>query len=97
MVRSHWPYRGKRGSVPKRAEARPSREANSRQKRGPATGKTPPWRAERRGHSGNGMLTHDKLERRLARHTLDISRAAKREGGLPGASNNTGDEACPSP
>jgi hypothetical protein len=71
MVRSHWLYRGKRGSVPKRAEARPSREVNSRQKRGPATGKTPPWRAERRGRFGNKALSHEKLERRLARHTLD--------------------------
>jgi hypothetical protein len=72
MVRSHWLYRGKRGSVPKRAEARPSREANSRQKRGPAAGKTPPWRAGRRGRFGNKALSHEKLERRLARHTLDV-------------------------
>jgi hypothetical protein len=59
MVRSHWLYRGKRGSVPKRAEARPLREANSRQKRGPAAGKTPPWRAERRGTLGT-ECTHEK-------------------------------------
>jgi hypothetical protein len=51
MVRSHWLYRGKRGSVPKRAEARPFREANSRQKRGPAAG-----RRRRGAPKGAGIL-----------------------------------------
>ncbi len=60
MVRSHWPcpmlglnrcsergrFTGFFGKV------------NSRQKRGPAAVKTPPWRAERRGRFGNEALTH---------------------------------------
>ena len=46
-------------------------KADSRQKRGPAMDKTPPWRAERRGILGNQGAHTRKLERRLARHTLD--------------------------
>ena len=37
----------------------------------PGCRKTPPWRAERRGHLRKEMLTHGNMERRLARHTLD--------------------------
>ena len=67
-------------------------KANSRQKRGPAAVKTPPWRAERRGHSGNGMLTHGNNGASLgAPHPRLFLRDAKTDVGLPGAANNTGD------
>jgi hypothetical protein len=54
--------------------------------------KTPPWRAERRGILGNQGAHTRKLERRLARHTLDWFEGQGKRG-VPGAfTKNTGDE-----
>ncbi len=85
MVRSHWLYRGKRGSVPKRAEARPSREANSRQKRGPAAG-----RRRRGAPRGAGALAtkrpHTKNWSAFRRATPSMFRGKRK-----------GKAACPGP
>ena len=95
MVRSHWPcpMLGM-ARCPKGSRLRVLREGQQPPKARPGGRKTPQWRAEGRGHLGNKMLTHEKLERLLARHTLDVAGEAKNKGGSPGASNNTGDTAC---
>jgi hypothetical protein len=84
-VRSPWlcPMPGM-ARCPKGSRLRVLREGQQPPKARPGCRKTPPWRAERRGHSGNGMLTHEKLERRLARHTLDVSGEGKGKAACPG-------------
>ena len=40
------------------------------------------------------MRTQKEWLRFAARHTLDIFGGTEKEVGLPGAANNTGDDAC---
>ena len=59
----------------------------------PGCRKTPPWRAERRGHSGNGMLTHGNTGAPFGAPHPRLFEGTEKEVGLPGAANNTGDDA----
>jgi len=69
-------------------------KANSRQKRGPAAGRRRRGAPRGAGISAKRCSHTEIMELPLARHTLDYFEEAKKGVGLPGAANNTGDEAC---
>jgi hypothetical protein len=99
--RRRHPPGGIRTSREELADGAKQPKAASRQKRGTDAEKTPRWSAagrsvlRQRTHAPQGAML---MWRHAALHPLGLlPRAEEREGGLPGASKNTGDGACPQP